>query len=57
MEYTYVFIGDAVWNAGDRSFRLAEEHNLQTLCSQQQADHVVLAGKSGLLFADTHKAF
>lgn len=39
-------VGDAVWDAGDRSCRLAEEHHLQTLCSQQQADYVVLAGES-----------
>lgn len=38
-------VGDAVWNAGDRYCRLAEEHHLQTLCSWQQANHLVLAGE------------
>lgn len=39
-------IGDALRDAGDRSGRLAEEHHLQTLRSQQQTDRLVLAGWS-----------
>lgn len=35
---------DAVWDAGDRPGRLAEEHHLQTLHQEQQADPLVLAG-------------
>lgn len=39
-------VGDAVWHAGDRFRRLAEEHHLQTLRSQQQTDRLVLAGQT-----------
>lgn len=39
-------VGDAVWDAGDRPGGLAEEHNLQALCSKQQTDPLVLAGTS-----------
>lgn len=39
---------DAVWDAGDRYGRLAEEHHLQTLHQEQQADPLVLAGKNTL---------
>lgn len=35
---------DAVWDAGDRFGRLAEEHYLQALHQEQQADPLVLAG-------------
>lgn len=35
---------DAVWDAGDRFGRLAEEHHLQALHQEQQADPLVLAG-------------
>lgn len=35
---------DAVRDAGDRLGRLAEEHHLQTLHQEQQADPLVLAG-------------
>lgn len=37
-------VGDAVWYAGDRPDGLAKKHNLQALCSKQQADSLVLAG-------------
>lgn len=42
-------VGDAVRDAGDRSGRLAEEHHLQTLRSQQQTDRLVLAGQTSVL--------
>lgn len=42
--YVFPVPGDAVWYAGDRPHGLAEKHHLQTLRSQQQADHLVLAG-------------
>lgn len=38
---------DAVWHAGDRHERLAEEHHLPALHQEQQADPVVLAGRPG----------
>lgn len=37
--------GDAVWYAGNWPGRLAEKHHLQTLCTQQQTDYLVLAGQ------------
>lgn len=37
--------GDAVWHAGGGPVRLAEEHRVPALHSEQQADHLVLAGK------------
>lgn len=40
-----VLAGDAVRHAGDRPQRLAEEHHLQALHTQQQADRLVLAGR------------
>lgn len=39
---------DALRDAGDRLSRLAEEHHLQTLHQEQQADPVVLAGQRAL---------
>lgn len=38
-------LGDALRNAGDRPCRLAEEHHLQALRSDQQANLLVLAGR------------
>ena len=35
---------DAVRDAGDRPGGLAEKHNLQSLCPEQQTDPLVLAG-------------
>lgn len=43
----FSFAADAVWHAGDRHERLAEEHHLPALHQEQQADPVVLAGGSG----------
>lgn len=41
---SFIAVGDAVWDAGDRPGGLAEKCYLQTLCPKQQADSVVLAG-------------
>lgn len=38
--------GDAVWHVGGGPTGLAEEHGLSPLHPQQQADHLVLAGRA-----------
>lgn len=39
-----VCVGDVVWHAGSGSSGLAEEHGVSSLHTQQQTDHLVLAG-------------
>lgn len=48
LNVTVFVAADAVWHAGDRFGRLAEEHHLQTLHQEQQADPLVLAGMDTL---------
>lgn len=54
MNVTLSAAADAVWDAGDRFGRLAEEHHLQALHKEQQADPLVLAGTTLKSHSETH---
>lgn len=56
-ECIFMFVfgpGDAMWHAGGRPARLAEEHCVSTLHKEQQTDHLVLAGTVTHKQTNTH---